>query len=210
MQQAGFDRIASVYDGLGRLVFGDAIQHAQEYFLDDDPPQSKVLILGGGTGNFLVKLLALKPECEIWYVEASEKMLELSKVKTKNSDRVHFIQGTENSIPSGIQFDVIITNFYLDMFTDESLDLVLMKIQKETKPNVLWLATDFIDKKKWWQFILLKMMYRFFRTVCDIEATNLPDWNACLVKKGFLKKKSQFFFSGFIESTVYCHKSSDR
>ncbi len=203
MQLGEFDKIANVYDGLAQLVFGKSIRQAQKVFLGDVPTQSKVLILGGGTGWLLTQLLELKPQCEVWYIEASEKMLELSKIKIQDSDRVHFIHGTENSIPSGIQFDVVITNFYLDLFTYESLDSVLIKIKKEIKPNALWLATDFIVGRKWWQFTLLRMMYRFFRIMCHIEATELPDWNQILAKMGLQKMKSTLFFGGFIETAVY-------
>ncbi|MEO7989565.1 MAG: class I SAM-dependent methyltransferase [Chryseolinea sp.] len=203
MKPDGFDKIASIYDRLARLVFGDAIQKAQEYFLNDIFSESRILILGGGTGALLAKLLELKPACEVWYIEASGKMLELSKEKTNHSDRVHFIQGTENSIPSEIRFDVVITNFYLDLFTEEVLDSVLEKIQNVCKPEALWFVTDFIDRKKWWQFVLLKIMYSFFRITCSVEVTRLPNWNQSLLRRNLIKKKSEFFFEKFIEATVY-------
>ncbi len=203
MQRGGFDGIATVYDRLARLIFGNAIQKAQEYFLNDVPLESKVLVLGGGTGALLAKLLELKPTCEVWYIEASEKMLKLSKEKTNDSGRVHFIHGTENSIPSEIRFDVVITNFYLDLFPDELLDSVLEKIQKASKPDTLWLITDFVDGKKWWQFVLLKIMYSFFQVTCGVQATYLPNWNQILLRRRLTKKKSELFFGKFIEAAVY-------
>ena len=198
-----FDRIAIVYDGLARLVFGSSIKLAQVCFLMDVPPQSKVLIVGGGTGWFLAELLKLNPTCEVWYVEASEKMLELSKEKTNHSSRVHFIRGTENSIPAKIKFDVVITNFYFDLFTNTSLDSVLIKIQGVVKPGTLWLVTDFTDGNKWWQSILLKTMYRFFQKTCNVEASQLTDWNQQLTKINLVKKKSKLFFGEFIEAAAY-------
>ena len=210
MQLGGFDKIANIYDGLARLVFGKSIQQAQEYLLNDVPPESKILILGGGTGWLLANLLELKPACEVWYIEASEKMLELSKEKIKQSDRVHFLLGTENSIPGNIQFDVVITNFYLDLFTTLSLDSVIEKIRTAIKPQSLWLATDFIESKVWWQSVLLKIMYYFFRMTCSIEASQLPDWNQQLAKNGLTRLKSKFFFGGLIEATAYSNKADKR
>jgi tRNA (cmo5U34)-methyltransferase len=209
MEPKGFDKIANVYDAIARLVFGNAIRDAQVCFLNDVPPQSKVLILGGGTGWLLARLLELKPMCEVCYIEASKKMLKLSKKKVKHSDRVHFILGTENSIPNDIQFDIVITNFYFDLFTNESLDSVTIKIQAIAKSNALWLVTDFIQGKKWWQSALLKMMYWFFRVICNIEAVELPYWHHSLSKRGLFKKKSRFFCNGFIESTVYSCNSTE-
>jgi len=202
MELGGFDKIASMYDGLARLVFGESIRQAQTCFLNDIPPQSKVLILGGGSGWLLTQLLRLKPECEIWYIEASEKMIELAKA-TVNSNHIHFIYGTEDSIPTLIQFDVVITAFYLDLFTEKSLGVVVKKIQNKVKPDGIWLVTDFVGNKKWWQNILLGMMYRFFRVLCGIEAVGLPNWNQSLVSQDLVKRKSRFFYRAFIESTVY-------
>jgi len=203
MMQRGFDRIAAVYDELARLVFGDAIQLAQEYFVNDIPSQSKVLIIGGGTGKFLDKLLVSKSTCKVWYIEASLKMLELSKEKTNHSNRVHFIHGTEDSIPSDIKFDLVILNFYIDLFVDASLDPVLKKIQKVLKPNSLWYITDFVDGRKWWQLILLRIMYLFFRITCGVKSSKLPDWSNQLQRMGLVKVKSKFFYREFIEATVY-------
>ncbi len=203
MQQSGFDRIAKIYDGLAFLVFGKSIRQAQQCFINEIPTTSKILILGGGSGWFLEKLLEVKPASEIWYVEASQKMLEISKVKTNHSARVHFIHGTEDSISTDIMCDVVILNFYLDLFTNESLNSVLGKIKKALKSDSLWLVTDFIDGKKWWQSLLLKVMYRFFQMTCNIETTRLPNWNQQLRTFGSNKLKSKYFYRGFIETTVY-------
>ncbi len=203
MAQRGFDRIATVYDGLARLVFGNSIQHAQQYFLNDIASQSKVLILGGGTGKFLDTLVTLKPACDVWYIEASQKMLELSKIKNNHANHVHFIHGTEDSIPQGVTFDVVILNFYLDLFTDASLDVVLKKIQKALKSDALWFVTDFVEGNKWWKNILLRIMYTFFQMTCNIETARLPNWNQHLIIIGLNKLKSKSFYKGFIEATVY-------
>ena len=138
---------------------------------------------------------------ELQNTNSNEKTI--SKEKANYSNRVHFIRGTENSIPPGIKFDVIIMNFYLDLFTTESLDLVLEKIQRAMKINALWLVTDFINAKKWWQYILLEAMYSFFKITCSIEATRLPNWNQSLLRKNLIKKKSTLFFRKFINATVY-------
>ncbi len=203
MARGGFDKIAKVYDGLARMVFGKSTRQAQLFFLNEIQSTSRVLILGGGTGWLLVHLLKIEPQCEVWYIEASSKMLELSKEKTKHSNRVHFIHGTENDIPSKIKFDVVIASFYFDLFTDASLDSVVRKIQQGIKSDALWLVTDFINGKKWWQRTLLKIMYLFFQITCGIESSKLPDWNQQLQRMGLVKVKSKFFFMEFIEATLY-------
>src|SRR4051812_19943989 len=113
----GFDRLAPVYDKLAGLVFGKAIVDAQLIFLDEVRAGDRVLILGGGTGWVLKELLRRQPACEVWYVDSSQRMIELATRNCGNPSNVHFVLGTELSIPTML-FDVVIMNFFLDLFSD--------------------------------------------------------------------------------------------
>ncbi len=199
----GFDKIAFIYDFLERLIFGKSIIESQKYFLNKIPDQSSVLILGGGSGWLLAELLKIKPNCEVFYIEASSKMIALSKKKIHDKQLVHFIHGSEEDIPASVQFDVVITNFYFDMFTDCSLVGVLNKIRSSLRIESLWIATDFVNGKKWWQEMMLTTMYWFFRTTCNIESQQLPEWNKIVGKTGVVKIGSKFFYKDFIEIALY-------
>ncbi len=198
-----FDKIAFIYDLLARLVFGSSIVRSQKYFLRGVPEHSNVLILGGGTGWLLAELLKLKPNCRVWYIEASSKMIAMTKERTKNNPKVYFIHATEPAIPSSLKFDAVITNFYLDLFTEATLTDVVNSIQTSIKSGGLWIATDFIASKKWWQSPLLKIMYAFFHLVCSIEPKQLPKWGKAIQGSSMTKLKSSFFYYGFIESVLF-------
>lgn len=202
MNAKGFDRISFLYDKLALLVYGRSIVDAQKYFLTQIPQQAKVLILGGGTGWILTEIGKNKITCEIWYIDASEEMIRLSGTKI-NPNRTYYIRGTEKDIPASVSFDVVITNFYLDLFSDEKLKEVLGTIKHGLSAEVKWIATDFVNTKKWWQSTLLTIMYLFFNVVCAIEARSLPDWDKALHQAGLRRRESKFFYRGFIESTVY-------
>lgn len=201
----GFDRISDVYDALARLVFGRSIRDAQLYFLSDIPKGAKVLILGGGTGWLLVALLKINPHCQVWYVEASHKMLEKTrkKVNTRPSTFVHFIHGTEDVIPSNVRFNAVITNFYFDLFSTASLQLVLVRILGSMMPDGIVLVSDFTKTNVWKHRVLLTIMYRFFKLACGIESSHLPDWQAELKNAGLDEFKSKKFYGGFIRSSIY-------
>jgi hypothetical protein len=49
----------------------------------------------------------------------------------------------------------------------------------------------------------LSSMYLFFRWICKIEATALPDWQRHLLDHNFTLKGSTGFYGNFIRSTVY-------
>ena len=203
MRLNGFDRIAFLYDFLATLVFGRAIMNSQKYFLDEISNGSKILILGGGSGDLLAELLRRNPYCEVWYIEASKKMIARSINKTNPKFLVHFIHGTEQEIPTSIKYDAAITNFYLDLFTDRQLEDVANKIQSALKPGACWIATDFIKGNQWWQKEMLRIMYLFFRITCRIASHQLPDWTGSMEKAGVKEMKSKTFYSGFIKTSLY-------
>jgi ubiquinone/menaquinone biosynthesis C-methylase UbiE len=201
-----FDNVARIYDPLVKLFFGKTHIKSQLAFINEIPDTSTVLILGGGTGDILVELLALRPACKVSYIEASEKMMSLAKNKSHNFHNVHFIHGTQESIPDQT-FDFVITNFYFDLFAENTLSSVINKINKSLHINSQWLITDFVDSKIWWQRTMLKIMYLFFRVTCKIEAAHLPDWEPVLRRADFKKEKTILFFYGFIKSEIYCRKA---
>jgi tRNA (cmo5U34)-methyltransferase len=204
----GFDRIAIIYDLLNRMVFGSAVRRAQAHYLSHIPARSHLLILGGGSGWLLAKITAAIPDAEIWYIDASQKMIGLSIKRTNAASRVHFIHGTEEDIPASISFDVIITPFFLDLFEEETLHRLIHRISRSLRGGGIWLAADFVNNHTWWQRLLLKVMYSVIHRMCRIEARKLPGWQSCLQKNGFIKMKSKFFFAGFIESTVF-HRAAE-
>lgn len=199
----GFNTIAPFYDHLANLVFGRSIQSSQKVFLNEIKDCSTILILGGGTGWLLQELPRTNAAGKICYVEASSKMIELTKVAVKNDERVKFIHGTEDDIPVLTKFDTVITNFYLDVFTQKSLCVAVRKIGKSLMPGAYWLVADFTASTKWWQRVLLKVMYYFFRIVSKIESSELPDWRSEIDTAGFKEQKTGIFYSGFILSILY-------
>jgi tRNA (cmo5U34)-methyltransferase len=199
-----FNALAGVYDTLVELVFGNSVRQAQRHYLKEIPTASNVLILGGGTGWIIRELLLVNPTATIWYVEASSAMIERSKKKMLHfpGSTVHFIHGTEDSIPEVATFNVVITAFFLDLFTPSSLVCVIEKIKKSLVPDAMWLATDFVNQANRWQGVMLRVMYFFFRFVCRIEAKQLPQWEKLLRHYGYKEIKSHYFFYSFIKTAV--------
>jgi tRNA (cmo5U34)-methyltransferase len=202
---SGFDFLAPVYDPLARLIFGKSIVYSQTWFLNQVPPKAKVLILGGGTGWFLEELIKQSPSCTVWYVDASFKMIEKTRERLLG-DRVNLIHGTEDDIPTSLTFDVIITNFYLDLFSEEKLEKIIQRLSFQTHSSSRWLVTDFVDGGVWWQQCMLKIMYTFFRGVCDIEANRLPNWTNCLNNHRWMEDSCKNSYGDFIRSAALCRK----
>jgi trans-aconitate methyltransferase len=200
-----FDWLANYYDSLTGLVFGNALKHSERHFLHLLPQRSTVLIIGGGTGQVLRHIFSRDPTCRVWFIEASGKMLShaMRNVPPQHTDQVQFMHGTEASIDRDLKFDVIITNFYLDLYPDKELLDVCTILNEKLNENGLWLASDFTDGGKWWQRLMLSVMYRFFVSTCRITARRLPDWEKVFDHIDLTRLDEAFFYHGFIKCAVF-------
>lgn len=199
---SGFDLLAPIYDSLARFVFGKSIVDSQTWYLDKIPDDSRVLILGGGTGWLLEELQKRNSSCTVCYIEISKKMIERARSRELKST-VHFIQGTEEDIPASQKFDVVITNFYLDLFSEKTLKEVVDRINSHTTASTLWIVTDFVNGGKWWHKLMLKTMYLFFNVTCRIDANHLSDWADQLRLLGWCESYTRVWHRDFIKSTIW-------
>lgn len=201
----GFDLLSPVYDLMARLAIGQDIVRSQLWPLKYLKDCQRILIIGGGTGWILQAIRQQCPQADIDYIDISSSMISKAKERVSDDDKIRFITGTEASIP-GKDYDVVITNFYLDMFSQEHLSWIIKQIQTTTRERSFWLVTDFVNGSRLHSFKLW-IMYRFFRLVTQIEARRLPDWHELFIQVANMHLvASKSFSSGFIKSIVYQQK----
>ncbi len=196
-----FNWIAPYYDSLAKLIFGKSIFKAQTCHLKSIPAHARVLVLGGGSGKWLNELLQTNHTCKIWYVEASSAMLERAKANIANASQVSFIHGTERNLPE-LQFDVVITHFFLDLFNNLQLDSLIHLVEGNSTVSLLWIVSDF-EKSRWWHKMLLKLMFLFFNISGTMENRKLPDWNAILKSHQFTISETKALCGDFIQCRLY-------
>jgi ubiquinone/menaquinone biosynthesis C-methylase UbiE len=198
---ANYNNSAWFYDKLSRVVYGRALINAQLYLLRYVTPGSRVLIVGGGTGWILEELTKLHSSgLSITYAEIAINMMALSKKRNIGGNRVVFINDAVENVSLPADFDVVITPFLFDNFTEQTFQKVFNHIHLSLKPNGNWLNCDFQLSGKWWQQVLLRSMFVFFKIVCNIEASKLPDIEECFELHGYQTIANQTFFGDFIIS----------
>jgi ubiquinone/menaquinone biosynthesis C-methylase UbiE len=201
---SNYDNSAWFYDRLSRLVYGKALIRSQVYLLSYIPAGSSILIAGGGTGWILEEITRLHPSgLKITYAEISANMMALSRKRNTGGNEVIYINLPVEDIQIPDQFDVVITPFLFDNFTEQTLQKVFNKIHNSLKPGGIWLNTDFRLTGKWWQKLLLKSMILFFRIICRIESTKLPKIEQCFEQHAYRIINQKSFFGEFILSTAY-------
>ena len=202
--KANYNSVAWFYDGLSRLVFGSSIKKAQIELLHFIPEKASILIVGGGTGWILEEIAKLYPSgLDITYIDSSSKMIGLSKKRNCAVNHVQFIEaGIENTSLKDKSFDIIITPFAADGFTQEAWQQVFTKLHASLKPNGIWLYADFRlnDKSPVWQKLMIKLLYLFFKITCRIQADKLPTIDTCFSSYKLISER--MYFANFIVSAV--------
>ena len=201
---ANFNNSAWFYDRLSRMVYGQALINAQLYLIEHIKPNSNILIAGGGTGWILDEITKLHPSgLHITYVEVAANMIALSQKRNTGTNEVAYINSAIENVHLEQGFDAVITPFLFDNFTEQTLLTVFGHIHALLKPDGLWLNADFQLTGKWWQQFLLKSMFVFFRIICGIEASKLPQIEIRFTKNNYMLIEQKTFFNEFILAKVY-------
>lgn len=201
---SNYDNAAAFYDALSRMVFGKAIVRAQTFLLPFIPVNASVLIAGGGTGWILEEIARVQPNgLNITYVELSANMIALAKKRHCGNNHIELICGPVESLPPTRRYDAVITPFLFDSFTEDTLAKAFPGIHSLLKPGGLWLFCDFKANGTLWQRLLLKTMYLFFKLLCRIETTRMPQIEALFIKHNYRTVSAKNFYGNFITSIVY-------
>jgi len=200
-----YNSIAFFYDTICQLVFGQKIKNAQIKSLQFVPANSKMLIVGGGTGWILEEISKIHHSgLKITYIDNSSKMIQLSKKRNIAFNSIEFINESIEDI-SLLQekYDVILTPFFFDNFSQSTAEFVFKKLDASLKKSGCWLYIDFYlsEKSNYLQKILLKVMYVFFRVICKIEARELPAMAAFFSL--YKLEEVENYYDGFITMQVY-------
>lgn len=208
-----FNGIAPVYDILSFLVFGRSIKKSQLCFLDQIPPTSKLLIVGGGSGAFLLPLLERRPNVSITYVELSEAMIRRCKeriesisnphVEFVHADVHHYLSTFKNEEET--KFDVVITHFFLDVMNSAGLQSFTNNILNFITKDCMWLCSDFVLNRdaNYLKRAFVKSMYLFFRVFSNLEGNRLLPFKVFFKKAGFKQVDRISFYFGMIDSCLY-------
>lgn len=197
-----YNKLSPFYDGLSRLVFWGNIQKANVLFINDLPANSKVLIMGGGTG----KLLEVLPEqIEVDYVDFSSQMILRAK-RRKCKAKIHFHTIDFLQFEEDKNYDAILCPFFLDQFNKAEMGAVLTKIVSTLKDRGTLLVSDFYPAEVQpgsLQKIVLWFTLQFFKRFNKLTISKLENIHNHLLSAGFSLEKEQKFYFGMIFSTKW-------
>ncbi|MFN8308448.1 MAG: class I SAM-dependent methyltransferase [Chitinophagales bacterium] len=198
-----YNLLAPFYDFLAGSIFGQKLKLAQNIFLSSIPLNSKVLVIGGGTGIFLPELI--KRTQRIHFVDHSEKMVQLAKQRIRwFSPEMVFLTADVLEAPAA-SYDAIITFFFFDQFKMEKALALRAFLDTRTHAQTVWLVSDFCIKSTTSPFhkFLLQLMYWFFQRIAHLETDQLPDIAALMQQGGWYASQYHEIRKDFIFASVW-------
>ena len=169
-----FDRLATHYHWLENLFAGGLMQRCRTTFLSCTKNSRNALLVGEGTGRFLVELLHFNPQIQITCVEQSDGMIEQARQRLARErldcSRVKFEQtDVLRWKPPADKFDLVVTNFFLDCFRADELQKLVSLLAKSATAEAVWLLADFRVPERGWRRtranIGLWALYAFFKVI---------------------------------------------
>jgi ubiquinone/menaquinone biosynthesis C-methylase UbiE len=205
-----FDRVAPWYRALETIAFGHDLQRCRVACLNEITSPHRALIVGEGNGRFLCELLRAHPEVEVVCVDASERMLALARKRLERcgpeaTSRVQFLPRDIRSwTPPVTSCDLIVTHFFLDCFPVDQLAAIVGKLSSAATTDAVWLLADFRVPTKGFARLRarawLATMYRFFRFVARIDASDLVNPSPFLRAEGWTRTRQHLFRNGILKS----------
>jgi ubiquinone/menaquinone biosynthesis C-methylase UbiE len=209
-EKKGFDFLSSFYDFASRFFFGSSLLKSQIYFLPELKQGKSILIFGGGTGKILVELIKQNVGLEYIYVDISSGMIEKTKkriAKFSPSQNIHFICGSYSDLPSNKKFDLIITPYVLDCFSDKELGNAMNALSSTLNTNGQWLFSDFYSSQsglmKIFSNIIIRILYFLFNIICGFNITHLPDFEKEFSRLGYIPIEEKYFLQKLLASRIY-------
>jgi ubiquinone/menaquinone biosynthesis C-methylase UbiE len=207
-----FDALAPHYRWMERLLAGEKLQRCRTAFIERIANNQEILILGQGAGRFVAKLAAINRTARITCLDSSSGMLRMTEkaLRRENnfSNRIELLHcNILTWIPPEARFDGIISHFFLDCFTPSQLEEIVRRVAISARPRALWLLSDFNQPEfglsKWRARVILWVMYRFFRLLTRLPASDLVSPDAFLQKNGFQLCERRFADWNFLHTDLW-------
>jgi ubiquinone/menaquinone biosynthesis C-methylase UbiE len=211
-QITGFNFIAPFYEFLLRIIFGNVLRNMELRLINTIPNGKHILIIGEGNGEFLKKFLQQNQPVSITVVDLSDKMCKISQNKIESLNLVNlkpeYIISDIREFRSENNFDVLITNFFLDLFDSDDLKHVMSSCDSLLKSEGIWYITDFYDRSgtglpSMIRKVIMIPIYTFFRLLTGISGKKLPDFHMEISALDYQLVKDSFHSSGLFRCAAY-------
>lgn len=207
------DTLAPHYQNLEHLSFGSRLERSRIAFLGEVATAQRAIVCGGGDGRFLARLLRVNPHVVVDFVELSAAMLEIAQRRVRGMGlefyaRTRFWAGDLRAFePRPEGYDLIVTNFFLDCFSEQELLSVVMYLSRCAARDARWVLSDFQEVPsafgRLWSGAVIRGLYAAFRCTTGLCVDRLPDYHAALAGAGFAPRWVETALGGLLHSSLW-------
>lgn len=205
-----FDHLAPHYTWMERWVAGKKLQRCRVDHLHRVPCPKEILLAGEGHGRMLLECRRRFPQAHITCLDLSEHMLKVAE-KRLNRENMNFgvlyVHDDARTWIAPRSYDLIVTHFFLDCFTDSEVALVVSRLSGICPVEGHWLLADFqIAPTGLCRLrcrLVLWALYRVFRRVTSISASTLVDPAPSLEQSGFRRVARSQYNLGLLYSECW-------
>ena len=206
-----FNLIARPYRWLESLTLGRALERCRTHYLPLLRDRRRALVLGDGDGRFLGQLLAHNPDLRADAVDTSIAMLRLlrqrSEAATPDAEaRLSLHHANALTFPLAGGYDLVVTHFFLDCFTQAELDTLVTRVASALAPGALWLVSDFripTGLMRLPAMAIVSRLYFAFRVLTGLGTNRLPDHATSLTQSGLIRIAHQHSFAGILTTELW-------
>jgi hypothetical protein len=206
-----FNLIARPYRWLEYLTLGNALENCRTHHLPKLLDRHRGLVLGDGDGRFLAQLLTQNPTLHADAVDASTVMLQLLRQRCEASaSSLDARLSTHNvnalTFPLRGPYDLVVTHFFLDCFTQPELDALITRITPTLTHGALWLISDFRIPTGLMHLpakLIVRSLYLAFRLLTGLRTTHLPDHATPLLQAGLVRIAYQHRLLGLLTTELW-------
>lgn len=164
MQHSGksYDRLSWLYDGVAQRYSGGQIQALKTFQIGELQRGDRVLYAGVGGGEDAV--LAAKHNVVLTVLDASPLMLEQAALKFQAAGVEESIEAICSDVlkhERPAYYDVIVANFFLNIFSESKMQVVLAHLATMLKPGGKILIGDFSYPDGWLATRALQRTYYY-------------------------------------------------
>ncbi len=143
MTTLNYNRVALVYEALGYIYSGQQIYRAKASQIAEIEPQDRVLYAGVGPGEDAV--LAAGKGARVTCIDLSTAMLRHAESRmTREGLTAEFLQTDLLDHDRREFYDVVIVNFFLNVFSEQDMRRMLCHLATLAKPGGKVLIADFM------------------------------------------------------------------
>lgn len=203
----GYDKVASFYDAVVALTFGDRIFKLKSTVIAQLPPRVTCLIIGGGSGAILKPLITNQTVQSFYYAELSIKMMKRCQALVNEkgwSKKIEYADDWKSFKTSS--FDYIFLPFVLDHYTRPQIEELLPQLQQNMHDTSEIVFFDFNQETaygyepSWWKKWSLSFLYAFFKLIGGTNTNQLPPFNDIFQSEGFETIERKTIINGWIQA----------